>query len=310
MAETLHLAGLTEVQAAPVLARLLLGRGGAHGGNGGADAGSGPRALIVTAGQGTARSFAKNLSFFLKRDVLALPEDDPPFLRYEARSRETEAARRAAMDALLFEDAAVVVCPVSALIKRTLCPDAFSALTLTIRQGETADPEELNRRLFAAGYQRTPYTENPGEFSRRGGILDVFPIGADAPCRVEFFDTEIERIRRFDPDTQTSTGAADFVRIPPAGGGHDGEGFERAEGGGEYGADAEYGGGFARGAEYGGGAGGDEDEDCCLADWIGAADFFAVVDPGRVEQSLALRETEAAADFAALLENGEASAGD
>jgi transcription-repair coupling factor (superfamily II helicase) len=75
-----------------------------------------------------------------------------------------------------------------------------------LRGGETCDPEELAAWLVEHGYRHAEAVETPGEFSRRGGILDVFSPDAEAPFRVEFFGDEVESIRQFSPQTQRSLG--------------------------------------------------------------------------------------------------------
>lgn len=73
-----------------------------------------------------------------------------------------------------------------------------------VRPGETVDPEELAAWLVACGYTPAEAVETPGEFSRRGGILDAYPPDADAPYRLEFFDDLLESVRQFSPGTQRS----------------------------------------------------------------------------------------------------------
>ena len=82
----------------------------------------------------------------------------------------------------------------------------FAARRRVLRRGETVDLEELAAWLVDHGYQHTEAVELPGEFSRRGGILDVYSPDAEAPYRLEFFGDEIESIRQFSPQTQRSLG--------------------------------------------------------------------------------------------------------
>jgi transcription-repair coupling factor (superfamily II helicase) len=86
--------------------------------------------------------------------------------------------------------------------------------------GVVVDPEELSTWLVDRGYRRTDAVELPGEFSRRGGIFDVFSPDAEAPYRLEFFGDEIESIRQFSPQTQRSLGersTAEVVALPTSG---------------------------------------------------------------------------------------------
>ncbi len=85
-----------------------------------------------------------------------------------------------------------------------------------LRAGEQVDPDELARWLVDHAYQRVDAVELPGEFSRRGGILDVYPPDAEAPYRLEFFGDEVESIRQFSPETQRSLGALERAEITAA----------------------------------------------------------------------------------------------
>jgi transcription-repair coupling factor (superfamily II helicase) len=256
-------AGLTDLQTAPVLARLALGTGDAA------------KVVAVTATQGAAQALAKNLAFFLHPSewkIFCLTEEDPPFLKTYARSRESEAVRLSALDALSGEARTVVVCPVSAALHPVSGKETFrSAETVLTDIG----PHDLKERLAAAGYRRMPYTESPGEFSVRGDIIDVFPMNTEAPIRIDFFGDEIETIRTFDPESQLATGTCqEAPRIAPA---------EQPDGRGGKGT---------------------------IIDWLTDGGVFACLDPARIAGALELREKEALEDFTALLESGDAAAED
>ena len=75
---------------------------------------------------------------------------------------------------------------------------------LRLKLGEDADPEEIKRRLTLMGYERVSMIESRGEYSIRGGIIDIFTPDSDDPYRVELFDTEVDSIRTFDSLTQRS----------------------------------------------------------------------------------------------------------
>src|SRR5262249_2692738 len=88
-----------------------------------------------------------------------------------------------------------------------------------LRVGETLDLEELAGWLVEHGFQRREAVELPGEFSRRGGIFDLFSHDADSPHRLELFGDEVESIRQFAPDTQRSLGDLQSVEITATSGG-------------------------------------------------------------------------------------------
>jgi len=81
---------------------------------------------------------------------------------------------------------------------------AFAPYCLTINQGMTADIKEIDHQLARLGYERVPLVETEGQWSRRGDIVDVFPVAAELPVRLEWFGDELEQLREFDPGSQRS----------------------------------------------------------------------------------------------------------
>jgi transcription-repair coupling factor (superfamily II helicase) len=110
----------------------------------------------------------------------------------------------------------LVVSSVAAATRLVLDPAAFDRATQAIRVRDVHNLDRLVESWVAAGYEIKPAVEGPGTASRRGGILDVFPITDDDPSRIEFFGDEVESIRRFDPETQRSTTPAESVLVTPA----------------------------------------------------------------------------------------------
>jgi transcription-repair coupling factor (superfamily II helicase) len=84
-----------------------------------------------------------------------------------------------------------------------------------VKVGQRLDLDAEKRRLESAGYRHVPQVFDPGDFAVRGGLLDVYPMGADEPYRVELFDDEIDSIRGFDPETQRSLDKVDAVQLLP-----------------------------------------------------------------------------------------------
>ena len=89
-------------------------------------------------------------------------------------------------------------------------------LGFSCRVGQRLDRDELRRRLEQAAYARAPLVSEPGEYSVRGALLDLYPSGTAAPVRIEFFDLEIESIRLFNPASQRSTRTLDSFQLLPA----------------------------------------------------------------------------------------------
>ena len=84
---------------------------------------------------------------------------------------------------------------------------------MILKAGETRPPDELEKLFTEAGFEGVPQVISRGQWSRRGGILDVFPLQSANPVRLEFFDDEIESIREFDVDTQVSFRKVEHVNL-------------------------------------------------------------------------------------------------
>ena len=99
----------------------------------------------------------------------------------------------------------VIVAPIMALLQPVPSPSALEAGRLDLAAGDERDIESLQTWLIDAGFERVEQVEQGGEFARRGGIVDIFPLGTSQPVRIEFFGDVIESIRCFDLDSQRST---------------------------------------------------------------------------------------------------------
>ncbi len=96
-------------------------------------------------------------------------------------------------------------------------PAALKAQCLTLRKGDTVNLEELAETLTRLGYERVTTIEQEGSWSRRGDIVDVFPVSAELPVRLEFFGEDLEKLREFDPATQRSLDPVEVMRLTPTG---------------------------------------------------------------------------------------------
>ncbi|MEK7693153.1 MAG: transcription-repair coupling factor, partial [Chloroflexota bacterium] len=112
--------------------------------------------------------------------------------------------------------APIVVACAAAIAQRTLTPDELARATVALTRGRKIRQDGLLRALDAGGYRIEPQVSAPGEASRRGGIVDLWPPAEELPLRIELFGDEVESIRSFDPVTQRSSGMRDAVRIGPA----------------------------------------------------------------------------------------------
>jgi transcription-repair coupling factor (superfamily II helicase) len=128
------------------------------------------------------------------------------------------AERIAALSRLQASPAArrIVLTTVNAALQKVPPRAALVGAGMNLAVGDSISPADLAAFLVADGYNRTGTVMEPGEFSSRGGILDVFPSGESGPVRLDFFGDVIESIRRFDPETQRSGEAVARLAFHPA----------------------------------------------------------------------------------------------
>jgi transcription-repair coupling factor (superfamily II helicase) len=110
----------------------------------------------------------------------------------------------------------VLVVPVTTMLYRLPPPAYLAAYTFFLKRGERLAPDRLKEQLTLAGYSHVSQVVSPGEYSVRGGVIDLFPMGSTLPYRIDLFDDEIETIRTFDVDTQRSIYKVNEVRLLPA----------------------------------------------------------------------------------------------
>ncbi len=100
----------------------------------------------------------------------------------------------------------VIIAPVRSVMARTLPRHEFLRAMRTIRIGQIIQPDELLRSWVGLGYEHANIVVSPGQFARRGGILDVWTSSSELPVRIEFFGDEIDTLRSFDPASQRTIG--------------------------------------------------------------------------------------------------------
>lgn len=169
-------------------------------------------ALVVVYSEPEARALAKELALYTDK-AYVFCEKEYVFHNIDARGRSRELERLAVLDRI--QEGGIVVASVAACMAYTLPKAKLEALSLNLETGSCYDIDGLIEKLVTMGYKREDMTEAEGQFSIRGGILDVFAPNNDAPARVEFFDNEVDSIRFFDPVTQRSYDSAEKCRIIP-----------------------------------------------------------------------------------------------
>jgi transcription-repair coupling factor (superfamily II helicase) len=110
----------------------------------------------------------------------------------------------------------IVVASATAISQKTVDREAFVSVSHTLERDQSIDLDELLGQWRRMGYQLEAGVSGPGQVSRRGGILDIYPVDALYPARIELWGSEIESIRLFDPETQRSTETVDSITVTPA----------------------------------------------------------------------------------------------
>ena len=128
---------------------------------------------------------------------------------------DVQEQRAAALFKFVTGAVSILIAPAEAAALRLFDPGYYSSLAVTVRRGEEVDVEVLTGHLASVGYTQMDLVEMPGQFTRRGGILDVYSPESDRPVRIEFFGDEIDTIRKFDPETQRSQSGVDETQLLP-----------------------------------------------------------------------------------------------
>jgi transcription-repair coupling factor (superfamily II helicase) len=183
--------------------------------------------LLITPNVNFHEHFFKDLNFFLDPEVVQATGPESRLLLFPAHEvlqfRELSfdadiscARLAAAYVALTAKEPFFMVAPAQAL-RQKLPPEArLRDLLAYVVAGEELEREEFLQQLLAGGYERRPVVEEKGEFSVRGGVIDLFPPLYDRPVRLEFWGDEVESIRLFDPATQRSQDSLDDLTLLPA----------------------------------------------------------------------------------------------
>ncbi|MBA3275720.1 MAG: transcription-repair coupling factor, partial [Chloroflexia bacterium] len=175
--------------------------------------------LVVTTRRDRADYLAIALAEYLGADYEVGVWHAPDALPYEQLPTDLEAGVRRVQ--MLHEmrskdtNRRVWVTSVNGLMQLLTPPATLDEMTLTLRLASRQSVDELHAWATRVGYETSPVVQEPGTIARRGGIVDVFPPGADYPVRFDFFGDDIESIRRFDPHTQRSIERLNRVTLLP-----------------------------------------------------------------------------------------------
>ncbi len=173
--------------------------------------------LVLCQDDIAAARMAADVNAMLGEEMAAIfPSRDFTYRQTETASSEYERSRLGVLARILQGDVKIVFTSIQAAMSRTIPADALRARTFTVTAETSVPMEELVARLSGAGYIRRPQVDGAGQFSLRGGILDVFPPQESNPIRVEYWGDEIDTMSYFELDSQRRTEPAVSLSISPA----------------------------------------------------------------------------------------------
>ena len=174
-----------------------------------------PVKLIITHSEKRVKEIYEDYRFF-DRNVYSYPARDIIFYSADVHGQLMVRQRLSVIQKLLEGEALTVVTTIDGLMDSLLPPERLAERIIRLKEGAVADQESLVKRLVHMGFERAVQVESPGQFSVRGGILDVYNLAEDCPYRIEFWDDEIDTIRSFDADSQRSIERHEQISVYPA----------------------------------------------------------------------------------------------
>jgi transcription-repair coupling factor (superfamily II helicase) len=172
--------------------------------------------LVVTPNIYSAQKVYDKLANILSIDQLGFfPQDEFITTEMLAMSNEFKLERINTIKKIINKQKMIIVTNTTGLIKYLMPKKTWEKAILRLLKGDIIDTQDLLKQLVSRGYKREETVEKQGEFSFRGGILDIYPLNEINPLRIDFFDDEVDSIRFFDITTQRSTIKVKTVEIFP-----------------------------------------------------------------------------------------------
>ncbi|WP_289049082.1 transcription-repair coupling factor [uncultured Acidaminococcus sp.] len=175
-----------------------------------------PPLIFMAVNREAIRNLRRELAYFYPE--LAMRELYPASLihgQVDTRNEQVLAERAAALEMIYKKEEGIIFVTAEAAIQKLPQPESLVRENIKLAPGQEIEQSQVVEKLVKAGYERTEQVDTLGQLAVRGDILDVFPINGKDPVRVEWFDNTIDVVKRFDLDTQRSTGTLKQVAIMP-----------------------------------------------------------------------------------------------
>ena len=171
--------------------------------------------LVVTYDDTRAKEIYDDLRSFTSR-VWLYPAKDLLFYSADIHGNLMARQRIAVLRRLMEDREGVVVTTMDGLMDHLLPLKYLREQSITVESGQVIDLDAWKERLIAMGYERMAQVDGMGQFSIRGGIVDIFPLTEEVPVRIELWDDEVDSIRTFDLESQRSVEQLESITIYPA----------------------------------------------------------------------------------------------
>jgi transcription-repair coupling factor (superfamily II helicase) len=180
-------------------------------------AASGQRLVVITANPLDAQRLVEEIAWFAQGlRVNLLPDwETLPYDNFSPH-QDLISERLATLYAIQKGESDITIAPASTALYRMAPPSYLAGHTFFMKAKQALDLEAFKLQMALAGYEHVTQVVRPGEFSVRGGLIDLFPMGVKLPYRIDLFDDEIDTIRTFDPDSQRTVYPVPEIRLLPA----------------------------------------------------------------------------------------------
>ena len=174
--------------------------------------------IYVCADPISAGLVGEDMSFFTdEENILSYPAREYRFYSIEADSNNSTKDRINTLNSLVYsKEKKFIITTIEAVSQKIVSRDSFIKNTFLFKEGLVYEISSVCERLARLGYRREHEVEGKGQFAVRGGILDIYPFTEDSAYRIEFFDEEIESVRKIDPSTQRSIERVKEITVTPA----------------------------------------------------------------------------------------------
>ena len=170
--------------------------------------------IIITYNEIQAKKLIKDLQYF-NSNVLSFPKKEILTYDVEAESKQISNIRLNALNSILKGENPIIVTTIEAINQRIIAKQDLSKDVFEINLNSDYDLEDIKQKLVNLGFERTDLVEGKGQFSVRGGIIDIAPVESDNGIRIELWGDSVDSIRHFDIESQRSIDNIDSITIYP-----------------------------------------------------------------------------------------------